>query len=49
VRVFQGFAGILDSWTLWVLIGYGSSSFWDAGQTSPKIFSFEHGQGEKRK
>jgi hypothetical protein len=32
-----------------VLIGYGPTSFWTTDETSPEIFSFEHGQGEKTK
>jgi hypothetical protein len=32
-----------------VLIGYGPSSVWAMTQPSSKIFSFEHGQGEKTK
>jgi len=32
-----------------VLIGYGPGSVWAMAQTSPKIFSCEHGQVEKTK
>jgi len=51
VRVFHCFAGILDSLkkNLGVLIDYRPSSVWAMAQTSPKIFSFKHGQGEKTK
>ena len=49
MRVYQSFIGILDSWIFKSLIGYEPSSVWAMAQPSPKIFSFEHGQGEKLK
>jgi hypothetical protein len=49
VRVYQGFAGYWIHGFLRVLISYGLSSVWAMAQTSPKIFSFEHGHGQGEK